>query len=213
MNAILYSRNGHQSMQMVYGKLRDAGVDVNLLRRVGGSWRLGPPREPINRLIRWGSIARSGGAYKTYNPARGIRLASNKAQARMSLQDSGIPVPRTAILDQLPISEFRWEFPVVLRPFRHNGGRNFHLLQNLGELRQFYSEQLGQDDWYVSEFYPKQNEYRVQVGSGMVLIVNEKVPREGQEDKTSDFNQENQRIPPHHPVLSHDDPPLDICVH
>ncbi len=187
MNAILISRNGYPSMKMVYNKLRDADVPVALLRRRSGEWDIAPT-EPIDTLIRWGSIARSGGSDITYNKAKAISLASNKAAARFALQEAGVPVPRTVWYRDL-VGVVGLTYPVVVRPQRHQGGAMFFLCENTNEVAEAAKQiwQLFPDDRpYVSEFYPKQNEYRVHVLCGQVLFVNEKVPREGQEGKRSE---------------------------
>jgi glutathione synthase/RimK-type ligase-like ATP-grasp enzyme len=169
-------------MRMVTEKLNEAGVDVGLIRRIGGRWRI-PPTGPIDTLIRWGSIARSGGSNTTYNRARGIRSASDKGGARLLLQENDIPVPRTVQrwADLSGLAELN--YPVVVRPNRHNGGNQFFLCDNAVEVGRACAKIGLRLEPYYSEFYPKQNEYRVHVVSGRVLIVNEKVPRDGEEHR------------------------------
>ncbi len=172
---ITYARNGWGSAPKISSLMKQENEVIRVRR--------GEHTKPCDLLIRWASRVNWSHAGKVINPARGIGLASNKAGARLLLQENNVPVPRTAVLGET--SWVGWNFPVVVRPFYHRAGNEFYVLGYV-ELEQFESEQLGQSDWYVSEFYPKTHEYRVHVAHGRVLLVNEKVPREGQEEKRSE---------------------------
>lgn len=174
---ITYAKNGYGSVPAISEKME-------LEHRVMRVRTLAPsPRPPCDLLVRWASRVRwPSRVGKVINKSAAIGLASNKAHTRLELQVAGVPTPRTNILGVGALQRGNgWEFPVVVRPFQHQGGRDFVLLHNLESLERFYRGMRG--GWYISEFYPKQNEYRVHVAHGRVLLVNEKVPREGQEHK------------------------------
>lgn len=172
MNVLLLSRNGWKTTDEVHSRMNQP---LTRLRCQNGVWSPSAPAEPIDILIRWASRVNLP-ARVVYNRARAIGTASNKAGARMILQDSGVNTPRTSTV-RLGRFVGPGPMPWVLRPPTHQGGEDFYLVDSVNELREVpYG-----DGWYVSEFYPKQSEYRVHVAHGKVLLVNEKVPREGEE--------------------------------
>lgn len=104
--------------------------------------------------IRWGSnlpLKR-----KTFNSQEAVSTASNKPKTRLLLSGNGIPVPKDSKIN----------FPVVGRPTKHYGGKKFFYCENIYDVRR--AERKGAV--YFSQFYNKQREYRVHIGSGKVLL-------------------------------------------
>jgi glutathione synthase/RimK-type ligase-like ATP-grasp enzyme len=167
---ITYAKNG-------YGSVPDISERMKLKHQVMRV-RRGGETEPCDLLIRWASRVRwPDRVGKTINKSAAIGLASDKAGARLRLQNGNVPVPATTIIHSDIVGP--GPMPWVVRPGIHQGGREFYLVDSVEELARVpYTS-----GWYVSTFYPKQNEYRVHVAHGRVLLVNEKVPREGQEHK------------------------------
>jgi hypothetical protein len=169
---ITYAKNG-------YGSVPDISERMKLKHQVMRV-RRGGETEPCDLLIRWASRVRwPDRVGKTINKSAAIGLASDKARARLTLQNENVPTPTTFIVDRGGGFIGPGPMPWVFRPPTHQGGKDFYLVDTVEDL----SGVPFVDGWYVSSFYPKQNEYRVHVAHGRVLLVNEKVPREGQEHK------------------------------
>ena len=114
-----------------------------------------PENQEIKRIVRWGSTKHFAG--RQLNTAKGVSNASDKQLCRKLLRDAGLPVP----------DETETDFPLVGRPAKHSGGRHFYYCKSLVGLRR--AKRRGAV--YFSKYYPKQNEYRVHVGSGKVLFM------------------------------------------
>lgn len=116
-------------------------------------------------MMRWGcSVPLKRNGLVTYNEARSIDLASNKADTRISLNVAGIPVPRIVHPQQADVN-----WPVIVRPHYHRAGQNFQVINSW--------EGFSYDDlywYYFSEAFPKTKEFRVHVAFGKALAVQEK---------------------------------------
>lgn len=104
--------------------------------------------------IRWGSTIYPN--IHTLNTSEAIRTAVNKPLTRKILFENEVPVPK----------ESKLNFPLVGRPQKHQGGKKFFYIENDYDLRR--AEKKGAV--YFSQFYKKQQEYRVHIGSGKVLL-------------------------------------------
>lgn len=119
-------------------------------------------------LVRWDSREELKAA-KTINSAEAVRLSRNKRRSRMALE--GL-CPRTWFLKR------DCQFPCVVRPKRHYGGRNFFLCNNREELAAAVVK-CGPARWYASEFIKKTDEYRVFVLQGEAFKVIRRYRRDG----------------------------------
>lgn len=126
----------------------------------------------FSNVINWGNHVFSQNNYFKVNKPAGISLASDKAQSRMFLQESGIKVPKTYMETNLNFYE-KLKYPLIVRPSHHHGGKDFNVFQNYKELEPFLWGKVF-PHWYVSEVFEKTTEYRVHCGHGRVLIVQEK---------------------------------------
>lgn len=111
----------------------------------------------LENAIRWGSTRSLIVSGVELNKAEAIKLASNKAETRRVLAEQHIPVPVASEDD----------FPLIGRTTRHSQGRGFFFISNEYELLE--AKRRGAS--YFSQYYPKQNEYRVHVGSGRCLLM------------------------------------------
>jgi len=172
-SVITYARNGYKSVPTISKAMQQEHV-VHRLRK---NEECIPD---VDLLIRWGSRVRYPAA-KTINKARAIGTSSNKGGARAVLTQTGVSVPKTIPLYM--VGDVPLTFPVVVRPNRHQGGEEFHMLGSLEELLQFKlgTALVGDLDWYVSEFYDKTAEYRVHTAHGRALFVNQKLAPAGEE--------------------------------
>lgn len=114
-----------------------------------------PQDKEITRIVRWGSRKTFNG--RQLNTSEAIGKASDKQLSRTLLREAGLPVP----LDT------ENKFPLVGRPAKHSAGSGFFYCRTPRGLRR--AKRKGAV--YFSQYYPKQNEYRVHVGSGRVLFM------------------------------------------
>lgn len=135
------------------------------------------PQEYADLMIRWGCTASIGTDCRlVYNKAEGIRLASNKGKCRDILYQNNIAVPEPIDLNSfMGRQSDNDKFPMVVRPTFHQRGRNFLLFNNLYEFMNGRRSVSRLDRPYASRFYPKTAEYRVHVGHGKVLAVQQKL--------------------------------------
>lgn len=136
------------------------------------------PEDYADLMIRWGVTSEIRTACDlVYNKASKIKLSANKGECRQFLYDHDIPVPKPITHDDLFGARYNdtFKFPVVVRPTFHQRGKNFLLFNNLTELGEGWGKIGRLDHPYISEFYPKTTEYRVHVGHGKVLAVQQKL--------------------------------------
>lgn len=93
-------------------------------------------------------------------------FSKNKGQQRILLADLGIPVPKTYLEPVNGSNKF------VKRPLRHQGSQDYTIVT--GGLPSFTP---GQE--YLSEFFPKEREYRLIYVKGKLAIAIRKKPKEG----------------------------------
>ena len=131
-----------------------------------------------------------------YNIKEGIKKCSNKLKARQIFMKNKIPTPPVYSLAEIKGMIFNDDYegindilPLVARKERHHGGRGFKLLEDVNEVSTAIREGLDFDIGYFSEFYPKQEEYRVHIASGKAIIVARKeVPEEQQSQPVWNLN-------------------------
>lgn len=136
------------------------------------------PEDYADLIIRWGCTSEVGTECSlVYNKPDKIKLSANKGRCRQYLYDNGIPVPKPVSHDDIFGARYNgtFRFPIVVRPTFHQKGKDFLLFNNLSELERGWRSVGRLDHPYISEFYPKTTEYRVHVGHGKVLVVQQKV--------------------------------------
>jgi len=122
-------------------------------------------------LIRWGcSASVDTESEVVYN--KNIKQIKDKGVVRKLLDENDIPVPEPVDLTKVDPYE---DLPLVVRPATHQKGRDFLLFNNISDVldKGYLISRL--DNPYGSRLYPKTHEYRVHIGHGKVLLVQEKV--------------------------------------
>lgn len=114
----------------------------------------------LENVIRWGSTRSLTISGKEINNAEAIRLTSNKAESRKVLFNNGIPVPKPT----------ETEFPLVARTEKHTQGKGFVFVQDEEDLE--WAKEKG--CVYFSQYYPKQNEYRIHIAGGRCILMSVK---------------------------------------
>lgn len=111
-----------------------------------------------------------------------VDIASNKELTNRLLHDVGIPVPRSAVVQNVEAAvraSERIGFPVVLKPLDGNHGRGvcINLLDD-AEVREFFPVALAEsrDGIVVAESYIVGKDYRILVVDNHVVAVAERVP-------------------------------------
>jgi len=125
-------------------------------------------------IIRWGNSIRirTNGA-KIINMSNAIQRASNKSEARRIMSQNEVSIPTTRFYGEAI------QTPCIARPSRHHKGQNFNIIHSQSDLVRL-ERRNNLDGWYFSEVIDKTNEYRVHVGHGKVLVINEKPLVEGE---------------------------------
>jgi len=126
-------------------------------------------------LIRWGVATPVNFNGLQINDF-GIGIAGNKLDTRKLMIKKGLGenVPKTFSIINGRINENAFNYlPLVIRPLRHFGGRNFFFATTKQDaLQKIKKINTG----YASEFINKNKEYRVFCVSGYVIAVTEKIP-------------------------------------
>lgn len=191
MNYIMLHKNyGAVSMAMTQDKMSQEVILI--AKKNSGQWQARTPKgvwsdishimnilhNPGSKIINWGNHIFSQDEMFVMNCPSAIANATNKGRARMILQEAGVKVPFTTQTNNLQVYR-DMKFPVIVRPNFHHGGQHFHKLNTLMGLRGFFLEKYV-SDYYVSELFEKTAEYRVHVGHGKVLFIQQKPLVEGE---------------------------------
>ena len=132
-----------------------------------------PPPSFADLIIRWGcSVSLDIDREIEYNKRESIKLSSNKGKCRQFLYDNGIPVPKPIDLSRVNSEE---DLPFVVRPTFHQKGKDFLIFRNISDILNDGYKISRLESPYGSRFYPKTTEYRVHVGHGKVLVVQQKL--------------------------------------
>lgn len=131
----------------------------------------------VSGIINWGNYILSD-EHITVNFSSSVSIASNKARSRRILQERGIAVPRSYFWDNLADC-VEVNYPIIVRPSHHLGGKNFHVFKEPKALQAFlWGKQMG--TWYASEIFPKTHEFRVHCAHGRILMISSKPLVEGE---------------------------------
>lgn len=167
MNQIVTKTTSRETINAILERMQNP-IEVAYYRL--SRKRFTTPVEHANLSIRWGCTPRVDTEIEI-NSREAVKLASDKGRCRDFLSEKGIPIPQAVDLTNLSDDDF----PLVVRPSFHQKGRGFLFFNNLFEFRERIGEVLNLNRPYASRFFPKSKEYRVHVGHGKVLLVQEKV--------------------------------------
>jgi glutathione synthase/RimK-type ligase-like ATP-grasp enzyme len=126
------------------------------------------PTQPNDIIFAWGHLERERESQLWINSLESLRTARYKPAARALWRDRGVNIPRTW-LNMQEVSPFP-ENGVIIRPRYHQQGQEFYFYPSFEAMRAL----SGQRAYYVSEFIPKDREFRIFVIQGRVLAVAEK---------------------------------------
>lgn len=128
------------------------------------------PSDPINILIRWGSRATVDPyPVRVINKLKALKLASNKLESLVSLDNAGIRVP--------PFGGSPKGFPCLGRKEHHTQGNDIVLCMQQNDVK----SALDNGCLYFTNYIPTKAEYRVHVFNGEIIKISQKV-----EDEESD---------------------------
>jgi glutathione synthase/RimK-type ligase-like ATP-grasp enzyme len=186
MNAIIVGLNGRPSildLLFTYHFKNDVTVFSNFVNKSNNKifWKSYTGKEkskvidePVfhkgDKIIRWGDrIQLSTNGAIVYNTNEALNNASNKKLSREIMEKAGVSVP---IL--IPDNEmYKSNYPVVVRPARHHAGNEFYVVNNDNDLINI-TRRLGSGNYYISQVYPKTEEYRIHCACGKVLLLKRK---------------------------------------
>ncbi|HYD36086.1 MAG TPA: hypothetical protein VEA60_00635, partial [Allosphingosinicella sp.] len=109
-------------------------------------------------------------------------LAGDKAMTKRLLDESGVPVPRGAVVrdvDEAVRAARRLRYPLVVKPLDGNHGRGVTIgVENEEQLRFGFGEaraQAKRGDVIVEQYFPG-NDHRILVVGGRMIAVAERIP-------------------------------------
>ncbi len=132
------------------------------------------PNEEFDWAFRWGCTSNIK-ANRIVNEAKAIHKVCDKPGCRHIMNGAGVMVPETWFPgDDISRERFPKE-GVVERPDQHHQGRHFDFYPTYEAFHRNHPRGISAG-FYVSEFIPKDREFRVYVIQGRVSCVAEKFP-------------------------------------
>lgn len=124
-------------------------------------------------VFRWGCTADVLQRQKVVNKIDAIHTTTDKGGFRKMMTDAGI-APKT----WTKLETFRKEplFPVLVRPIFHERSNEIYKCDDAFDVADAFKKING--EYYISEFIPKTNEYRLFICNGRVVWGIEKTPKD-----------------------------------
>jgi hypothetical protein len=202
---IIVGRNGRPSMRRTYATMKDGELTIRKLDTRTGMYvyrkysdnnpahvRFDDVETLVNTIaVRWGTreVLPTDSSSLVYNQAWSMKKASDKRWCREILDAAGVNIPKRIT----PENVRNEDLPIIARPRKHQGGKNFVVLENFSQFLRHWNKYEPQG-WYYSEFWDKDREFRVHVAHGKVLFVREK-PSPGDGSKVWNFSQNHDSWP------------------
>jgi len=141
-----------------------------VVRRSGEQWPDG-----LKGVFRWGCTANIP-TDNVFNSASAIHLAADKPKFRKVLVEKTTVAPITWFHDSSmkDLFDMSKHLPVVVRPNKHDRGKDFHVCATLDEVVAATDKF---PEYYISKFYNKAREFRVMMVQKRVAFVVEKTPK------------------------------------
>lgn len=132
-----------------------------------------PQLDTSDTILRWGCTSELPQGH-ILNKANAIGTVNNKFTFRYLMQQNHPEITPKSWFD---FNDHDLPFPVIIRPQHHAQGKNLFLVNNFTDLIQtFTTNNCFRNGFYISEYIPKVNEYRVCFIQGCVAWVAEKIP-------------------------------------
>ena len=128
--------------------------------------------EHLTHLIRYGNTQSFDNADITYNWSSAILNTADKIDARRTMRDAGVKIPKTVLPDDVLAFSDRLSLcgKWIARPEEHFGGSNFEVVKNSPAMaREFLN-----NGWYLSRIFKKERELRIHCAHGRVLLIHDK---------------------------------------
>jgi len=123
-----------------------------------------------DKIIMWGTrIQINLNGAMVFNSPANANNASNKKIAREIFEKENIAAPKLIHNNELHTASY----PLIIRKDRHRAGIGFNIVNNDIEALKIIKG-MNEGEYYMSEIYPKTEEYRVHCGSGKALLVKRK---------------------------------------
>lgn len=152
---------------------REGDCKAHLFLFDGYKWNSKPFRGKTHLILRWATTSHFFWHKPDVliNTATAIENTHHKPTGRRLMQEAGVPVPKTWFDSR------EATIPFIARPPKHTGGQDFIVIKSRPELPKLPRDR---EDWYYSEVYPKDREYRVHVWRDKVMCSYEKYLQEGE---------------------------------
>lgn len=121
-------------------------------------------------VFRWGTTSTLPDGVRAVNTAHAIHRVNNKKDFRLTLARHRLSPPSWGDLAEVRADT---RYPLVVRSSRHAQGVGVHLCHDFSELEKACDLY---DEYYISEYVRKDEEYRVMVICGRVAWVARKTP-------------------------------------
>lgn len=186
---VFVSRHGRPSMKKLFSQL-SCDAELYIKSSVFDGYVLRKNKNNLNEktkikslepidcrnsiVIRWGWHGEilTDNTTITYNTADAIKLVNDKGRCRKVLEEAGLDVPKTFLLDEIEAAHRNnlLIYPMIGRPSHHGRGIAFFECNNYQEIQ----DAIRKGCSYFSYFYPKTREFGVHIGSSKILNLVEK---------------------------------------
>lgn len=130
-----------------------------------------------DHVIRWGCGRTIPNGPKIINKTKAIAQTSEKGLFRNTVAKAGPWAPKTW-LNLVDLLEAGLpDNGVIIRPLVHERSEGLHHAKTFAEVGTI-CKKIGEGHYYMSEYIPKEKEYRVFIAQGRPFIVVEKAPKD-----------------------------------
>ncbi len=189
---ILTTRHGYVSVSLLHQWLMDKGLNIKLIKQLSGKEKKAKKKEysitskegviysntitlePNDFLFRWG--ARSSineGQAIVFNKVKNLNIASNKKLFRKLMQSHYIKVP-FSVFNTNDLSYLDYKNGVIVRPDKHRAGQKYFDVNSPKMALDIINTKLEANEWYASEYFDKNKEFRVQYAFGKIISIKQK---------------------------------------
>lgn len=125
-------------------------------------------------VFRWGTTSNIPGSPRVINKASAIHTVFDKRGFRMILNSDRLSPRSWGSMSDF--FEDEYEGQILIRKNNHSRSQDIHVCETAAEISRV-CEELGKDNYYISELIKKTHEYRVMFCSGRAIGVIEKLPK------------------------------------
>lgn len=126
-------------------------------------------------VIRWGTTSNLPYKATVINEAKAIHWVADKSASRKIMADAGLAPKTWLTFNDYVDDNLAGLVHTIVRKRNHSQGRDLYDCHRHEDVLEA-AQKLGEGNYYISEYVPKTDEYRVLVGSGRAVWVAKKTP-------------------------------------